>query len=69
MKYLPLPEAARRMGISHQRLRALCSQGKIPGAVRPSPTWMIPEDAVGNLPPRPLGRPRKKPPAGKRRSP
>lgn len=44
--YISVKEAAEKWGISDRRVRALCSEGKISGAVRHGRAWQIPADAV-----------------------
>jgi excisionase family DNA binding protein len=55
-----IPEAARLMGMTRQRLHLLVQQGRVE-ACRIGRVWMIPGDAVGHISPspRPSGRPRK----------
>ncbi|MGT2666656.1 Fic family protein [Streptococcus rifensis] len=43
--YITVRQAAERWGISDRRVRDLCSQGKIVGAVREGRLWRIPVDA------------------------
>ncbi len=43
--YISVKEAAQKWGISERRVRALCSQGKIPGTIREGRKWKIPENA------------------------
>lgn len=43
--YMSVKEAALKWGISDRRVRVLCSEGKIPGAVREGRSWMIPSNA------------------------
>ncbi len=43
--YITVKEAAEKWGISDRRIRALCSEGKIPGAHQEGRGWKIPEDA------------------------
>ena len=45
MEYLKIEEIAQKWGIGVRRVQLLCSQGKIPGAVRFGRDWMIPKDA------------------------
>ena len=55
-----IPEAAKLMGITRQRLHLLVQHGRVM-AYRIGRVWMIPCDAIGNILPseRPAGRPRK----------
>ena len=41
--YISVQEAAKRWGISDRRVRDLCSQGKVAGAIREGRLWRIPE--------------------------
>ena len=43
--YIGTKEAAERWGISERRIRALCRNGKIDGAVLEGKTWKIPSNA------------------------
>ena len=43
--YMTVRQAADLWGISDRRVRSLCSQGKIPGAVQEGRLWRIPSDA------------------------
>lgn len=43
--HLSTKQAADRWSISERRVRALCSQGKIPGAMQEGRSWKIPADA------------------------
>ncbi len=43
--YIGTKEVAERWGISERRIRALCRNGKIDGAVLDGKTWKIPSDA------------------------
>lgn len=45
MEYLKIEEIAEKWGIGVRRVQLLCSEGKIPGAVRFGRDWMIPKDA------------------------
>lgn len=44
--YITVKTAAERWGISERRIRALCAEGKIPGAFQEGRGWKIPGDAV-----------------------
>lgn len=44
--YITVKQAAEKWGISGRRVRALCSEGKIPGAFRDGRAWKIPYDAA-----------------------
>ncbi|MBQ8954382.1 MAG: Fic family protein [Clostridia bacterium] len=43
--YMTVKEASEAWGVSDRRIRALCSQGKIPGAYQEGRGWKIPIDA------------------------
>ncbi len=45
MDYLKIEDVAKKWGLSTRRVQALCSQGKIEGAVRFGRDWMIPQNA------------------------
>lgn len=45
MEYKSVMQMAAQWGISDRRVRALCQQGKIRGAVRKGRTWLIPGNA------------------------
>lgn len=45
MNYLKIDEVAKQWGISPRRIQALCSAGKIEGAIRFGRAWMIPKGA------------------------
>jgi excisionase family DNA binding protein len=55
-----LPEAAKLMGITRQRLHVLVKQGRVK-AHRLGRIWVVTEDAIGNIAPSTTkrGRPRK----------
>ena len=38
-------QASEKWGITERQVQSLCSQGKIPGAIRLSKLWLIPKDA------------------------
>ncbi|MBF0844899.1 cell filamentation protein Fic, partial [Streptococcus danieliae] len=42
--YISVKRAADSWGISDRRVRDLCSQGKVEGAVREGRSWKIPQD-------------------------
>ena len=44
MKYLSVPQTAGRWGISSRRIQVLCSENRIPGAVKIGNRWAIPDD-------------------------
>lgn len=43
-KYIGIKEAAKRWGISDRRVRLLCQEGKIEGAIKLEWSWTIPSD-------------------------
>ena len=43
MKLIPISEAARRNGISRQRVSQLVTAGKVTGAVRIGTYWAVPD--------------------------
>lgn len=45
MKYLSTREASKKWGITPRRIQVLCTEGRIPGAIRIGEIWGIPEDA------------------------
>ena len=46
MKYLSSKEASEKWGISDRRIRVLCNEGRIEGAVKIGRNWSIPFDAA-----------------------
>ena len=44
MRYFSVAQTAERWGISPRRIQILCSEDRIPGAVRIGRAWAIPED-------------------------
>lgn len=44
MKYISTKEAAKKWGISDRRVRIMCSQGRIEGAIKLDWSWAVPED-------------------------
>lgn len=46
MEKITVRQAADRWGISDRRVRILCSQGKIPGAIKQGKSYQIPADAI-----------------------
>lgn len=46
MKYISLKEASENWKISDRRIRVLCSEGRIEGAVKMGRNWSIPADAA-----------------------
>lgn len=45
MKYLSVRQVAEKWKISRRRVQTLCSEGRIPGAVRIGSYWAVPQDA------------------------
>ncbi len=43
--YMTVKQAAEKWGISDRRVRVLCAENKVFGAVREGRSWMLPEDA------------------------
>ena len=46
MKYMSSKEASEKWGVSDRRIRVLCSEGRIEGALKIGRNWSIPIDAV-----------------------
>lgn len=46
MNYMGTKEASRKWGLSDRRIRLLCSEGRIEGAIKNAGNWLIPVDAV-----------------------
>ena len=44
--FLTVAQAAEKWNISERRIRILCAEGKIPGAVQQGRGWKIPLDAM-----------------------
>ena len=57
-KLLTTSEAARLLGVTAIRVRALCEKGELP-ATKFGRDWQIKERDVTRFSPRPVGRPRK----------
>ena len=45
MEYLSIRQTSERWGISTRRIQVLCTNQRIPGAVRIGYSWAIPADA------------------------
>jgi len=45
MKYIGIKEAAKKWGLSDRRVRVLCQDGRIEGAIKLEWSWTIPADA------------------------
>jgi len=46
MKYISTKEASEKWGISDRRIRVLCNEGRIEGAIKIGRNWSIPVDAI-----------------------
>jgi len=46
MSYISIKEASEKWGISDSRIRLLCREGRIEGAIKIGRNWAIPFDAV-----------------------
>ena len=44
--FMTVKEASAKWGISDRRIRVLCAEGKIPGAIKEGKTWKFPVDTV-----------------------
>lgn len=45
MEYLSISQVAEKWGLSARRINVLCSEGRIPGAIKIGSYWAIPADA------------------------
>lgn len=45
MDYMTLKEASKKWGITPRQINYLCSDGRIPGAIKMATIWLIPKDA------------------------
>ncbi|MGP1493511.1 MAG: helix-turn-helix domain-containing protein [Prevotella fusca] len=45
MEYLSIKQTSEKWGISVRRIQVLCSEGRIPGAMKIGSYWAIPADA------------------------
>lgn len=45
MGYVSITQISEKWGIKQRRIRTLCSEGRIPGALKVGAYWTIPEDA------------------------
>lgn len=45
MEYLTAAEIAEKWGISSRRVRILCNEGRIVGAIQKANIWLIPQNA------------------------
>ena len=46
MEYLTAAEMAEKWGISSRRVRILCNEGRIDGAITKGNLWLIPDSAI-----------------------
>jgi excisionase family DNA binding protein len=46
MEYMTIQEASRQWGITCRRIQVLCSEGRLPGAVKFGRQWAIPVNAI-----------------------
>jgi len=46
LKYISIKEVSGKWQISDRRIRALCSEGRIEGAIKIGRNWSVPEDSV-----------------------
>lgn len=44
-QFVTLKEASEKWGISERRIRILCTEGRINGATKMEPMWVIPTDS------------------------
>lgn len=44
MEYITIQDVANKWGISSRRIQVLCSEGRLPGAVKFGRQWAIPSD-------------------------
>ena len=49
MKYIDIREASLRWGISDRRIRLLCSEGRIDGAIKLGWSWILPDETLKRL--------------------
>lgn len=45
MEYLSIRQTAEKWGLSKRRIQVLCSESRIPGAMKVDSSWVIPADA------------------------
>ena len=45
MEYLSIAQTAEKWGLSKRRVQVLCTEGRIPGAMRIGTVWAVPADA------------------------
>ena len=46
MEILSIRQIAEKWGISKRRVQILCSQNRIPGAIKVDTSWVIPSNAI-----------------------
>lgn len=46
MEYISVIEASKKWNISDRRIRVLCTEGRIEGAIKIGHSWSIPAEAV-----------------------
>ena len=44
--YLSISQTAEKWGISERRIRILCTEGRVKGATKMGPMWVIPADSI-----------------------
>ena len=45
MEYLSIRQTVEKWGLSKRRIQVLCSENRIPGAMKVDSSWVIPADA------------------------
>lgn len=45
-RFITLKEISERWGLSERRVRTLCKENRVEGAVKFGKSWAIPEDAI-----------------------
>lgn len=45
MDFLSTTQVSEKWGITPRRIQTLCNEGRVEGAVKVGPTWVIPADA------------------------
>ena len=53
--YIPITEAIGIMGIQRQHAARLCREGRLPGAIKIGPNWLIPRASAESYVPGPKG--------------
>lgn len=46
MDYISCESAAKKMGVSARRIRQMCKQKEIVGAIKDGRNWLIPDNAI-----------------------